>query len=193
MNVRRRMWSAALLASSMLASPMLALVASGAPADDGTIRVRLSDEECAAVVALTGKPASKACYELISYGTGSPDTNIVAAAACYVPPGYTHCGSVWVKSQSVLLLWSVTSTAGYARNSSTGKVKWQSVTCTKTAFGYVVTITWCGSYHNGLPDTNFGANFDVSVLVQGSPLTVSHGHRYSINGYSGAGCCLQSW
>jgi len=191
MNVRRRMWSAALLASSMLASLMLAPVASAAPADNGTVKVRLSDQECAAVIALTGKPASKACYELISYGTGSPVGNVVAAAACYVPPGYTHCGSVWIKSQS--LLWSVTSTAGYARNSSTGKVQWQWVTCTKTAFGFVVTITWCGSYHNGLPDTNFGSNFDVSFIFEGSPITVSHGHRASINGYTGALCCKQIW
>jgi len=190
MNVRRQRWSAALLASSMLASLMLAPAASAAPADNGTIRVRLSDQECAAVVALTGKPAAKACYELISYGTGSPH-GVSPAATCYVPPGYTHCGSMWVKSQS--LLWSVTSTAGYARNSSTGKVRWQWVTCTKAAIGFVVTLTWCGSYHNGLPDTNFGSNFDVSAVVEGSPITFSHGHRASINGYTGQTCCGQWW
>lgn len=119
--------------------------------------------------------------------------SVQAAAPCYVPPGYTHCGSAWVKQTSIRLVWSVTATATYARNSSTGKVSWQSVTCTQYAIGYTVKINWCGSYHNGLPDTNFGSNFDVSFLFEGSPITVSHGIRGSIDGHTGASCCLQSW
>jgi hypothetical protein len=56
-----------------------------------------------------------------------------------------------------------------------------------------VTINWCGSYHNGLPDTNYGSNIDESFIWKGSPITVSHGMRASINGYTGSSCCLQSW
>lgn len=191
MSVRTRARRTALLAIAIAASLGVSAPVAAANPNGGSTTAWMSDPECAAIVALTGKPPAKACVLQVSTGTGSPDGAATAAVACYVPPGYTHCGSAWVKSQS--LLWNVTSTATFVRNASTGKVVWQSVTCTKAAFIVVITITWCGSYHNGLPDTNFGSNFDVSALIEGSPLTVSHGHRASINGFTGAACCLQSW
>lgn len=162
-----------------------------ANAAQSATRVRLSGAECAAAMMASGQPARKACYVVVEAGNGPAGAEV--AASCYVPSGYTHCGSTWVKSQSILLLWSVTATAGYARNASTGKVIWQWVTCTQSAIGYTVKISWCGSYHSGYPDTNFGANFDVSFVYEGSPITVSHGVRGSINGYTGNPCCLQGW
>ena len=172
---------------------LLVLSAGGAGVADAAQSVhkeRVTGAECEAAMAASNKPASKACFVVTETGGGSSD--VQAAATCWVPPGYTHCGSTWVKSQSVLLVWSVTSTATWARNATTGKISWQSVTCTQSAFGYTVTITWCGSYHNGLPDTNYGSNFDVAFVWEGSPMKVSHGHRASING-SGSACCMQSW
>jgi hypothetical protein len=167
--------------------------AGAANAAQSVAKVRITGPECEAAVAASGQPAAKACVIVEETGAGNGSDGAQAAASCWVPPGYTHCGSSWVKSQSVLLLWSVTSTATWVRNSSTGKVSWQSVTCTQTATGYTVTITWCGHYHNGLPDTNFGANFDVAFVWEGSPVKVSHGHRSSVNGYTGSQCCLQGW
>jgi hypothetical protein len=163
-----------------------------AQAAQAVSKVRITGPECEAAMAATGQPAGRACYIFVERGAGGGD-GIVAAASCYVPSGYTHCGSTWVKTTSILLLWSVTSRATYVRNSYTGKVSWQSVTCTQSAIGYTIKINWCGSYHNGLPDTNYGSNFDVSFIWEGSPITVSHGHRASINGHTGASCCLQSW
>ncbi|OGO53256.1 MAG: hypothetical protein A2V84_08945 [Chloroflexi bacterium RBG_16_70_13] len=171
---------------------VLATVAPGvASAAQSVSKVRISGAECEAAMAASGESARKACYVIVQSGGGTQ--GVAMAAACYVPPSYTHCGSTWVKSQSILLLWSVTATATYVRNSSTGKVSWTSVTCTQSAIGYTVTITWCGSYHSGLPDTNYGSNFDVSFIWKGSPITVSHGMRASVNGYTGSSCCLQSW
>lgn len=177
---------------------LLAAAAPGvASAAQSTTKVRITGAECEAAMAASGESARKACYVIVQTGAGTQgggnDGGITAAAGCYVPAGYTHCGSTWVKSQSILLVWSVTATATFVRNSSTGKVSWQSVTCTQAAIGYTVTIHWCGSYHNGLPDTNYGSNFDVSFIWKGSPITVSHGMRGSINGYTGSSCCLQSW
>lgn len=166
--------------------------ASVAGAAQAVERVRITGVECAALMAATGQPERKACVVIVETGGGS-DEEIVAAASCYVPSGYTHCGSTWVKSQSILLLWSVTASASFYRNATTGKVWWTSVTCTQTAIGYTIKINWCGSWHNGLPDTNYGANFDVSFVYEGSPITVSHGMRASINGKTGGSCCLQSW
>jgi hypothetical protein len=163
-----------------------------ASAAQSVTKVRLSEVECQAAMAASGSKGSKNCYLVVETGSGTSG-GPEALASCYVPAGYTDCGSTWVKSQSVLLVWSVTSTATYVRNRNTGKVSWQSVTCTQTAIGYTVTITWCGSYHNGLPDTNYGANFDVAFVWEGSPVKVSHGHRASINGFTGAACCLQGW
>ncbi|HEX5588998.1 MAG TPA: hypothetical protein VFX65_01750 [Candidatus Limnocylindrales bacterium] len=172
---------------------LLGLAAPGAAgAAQSVTRVRITGDECAALVAATGEPEKKACVVVVESG-GATDGELVAAAACYVPSGYTHCGTTWVRSQSVLLVWSVTATATYYRNATTGKVLWTSVTCTQSAIGYTIKISWCGSWHNGLPDTNYGANFDVSFVWEGSPITVSHGMRASINGRTGAGCCLQSW
>ena len=175
---------------------LLALSLGGAGvanAAQSVTKVRITGSECEAAMAASGQPAAKACFVIEETGAGTATDGVQAAASCYVPVGYTHCGSTWVKSQSVLLLWSVTSTATFARNAGTGKVSWQSVTCTQTAVGYTVTITWCGRYHNGLPDTNFGANFDVAFVWEGSPVKVSHGHRASINGFTGNPCCLQGW
>ena len=173
---------------------MLSLGGAGvASAAQSVTKVKIIGAECEAAMAASGQPASKACFVVEETGGGIAPGELQAAAACFVPAGYTHCGSAWVKSQSVLLLWSVTSTATYSRNAGTGKVFWQSVTCTQAAVGYTVTITWCGRYHNGLPDTNFGANFDVSFVWEGSPVKVSHGHRASINGNTGNTCCLQGW
>jgi hypothetical protein len=189
-NQFRRRWrrSGVLLAGLLL----LHIAGSGvASAAQSASKVRLTGAECEAAMAASGQPARKACFVVVETGSGSGGAT--ALASCYVPTGYTHCGSTWVKSQSILLLWSVTATAGYARNSSTGKVAWQWVTCTQSAIGYTVTIRWCGSYHSGYPDTNFGANFDVSFAYKGSPITVSHGVRGSINGYTGSPCCLQGW
>ena len=189
-NQISRRWrrSGVLLAGLLL----LHMAGSGvASAAQSATKVRLTGAECAAAMAASGQTARKACYVVVETGSGS--AGAVAAASCYVPSGYTHCGSTWVKSQSILLLWSVTATAGYVRNASTGKVAWQWVTCTQSAIGYTVTITWCGSYHSGLRDTNFGSNFDVSFVYKGSPITVSHGIRGSINGYTGSSCCLQGW
>ena len=189
-NQISRRWrrSGVLLAGLLL----LHIAGSGvASAAQSVTKVRLTGAECAAAMAVSGQTARKACYVVVETGSGS--ASAVAAASCYVPTGYTHCGSTWVKSQSILLLWSVTATATYVRNSSTGKVSWQSVTCTQSAIGYTVTIRWCGSYHNGLPDTNYGANFDVAFIWQGSPITVSHGMRASINGFTGNRCCIQGW
>ena len=190
MNQFARRWrrSGVLLAGLLL----LDIAGSGvASAAQSATKVRLSGAECAAAMAASGQKAAKACFVVVETGSGSGGAT--ALASCYVPAGYTHCGSTWVKSQSILLLWSVTSTAGYARNASTGKVAWQWVTCTQSAIGYTVKISWCGSYHSGYPDTNFGANFDVSFVYEGSPITVSHGVRGSINGYTGSPCCLQGW
>jgi hypothetical protein len=185
---RRWRLSGVLLAGLLL----LHIAGSGvASAAQSVSKVRLSGAECEAAMAASGQPARKACFVVVETGSGSAGPE--AAAACYVPAGYTHCGSTWVKSQSILLVWSVTASAGYARNASTGKVAWQWVTCTQSAIGYTVKITWCGSYHSGYPDTNFGANFDVSFVYEGSPITVSHGVRASINGYTGSLCCLQGW
>jgi hypothetical protein len=194
-QISRRRRSFVLVLAGVL---LLAMAAPGvANAAQSVSKVRISGAECEAAMAASGEPARKACFVVVETGGGSQgggsQGGIITAAGCYVPPGYTHCGSTWVKSQSVLLLWSVTATATYVRNSSTGKVSWQSVTCTQSAFGYTVTIRWCGSYHNGLPDTNYGANFDVAFIWQGSPITVSHGMRASINGHTGYSCCLQSW
>jgi hypothetical protein len=191
MNRRSRRWRNLVLALACLQALSLA-GAAVADAAQSVTKVRVSGAECEAAMAASGQPASKACV-VISETGGNANGDIEAAATCYVPPGYTHSGSTWVKSQSVLLLWSVTSTATFVRNSSTGKVSWQSVTCTQSAFGYSVTISWCGSYHNGLPDTNFGANFDVAFVWEGAPVKVSHGHRASINGMTGNPCCTQGW
>jgi len=171
---------------------LLAMAAPGvANAAQSVTKVRISGAECQAIVAASGMSARSVCAAVVQTGGGSGD--VLTAAACYVPAGYTHCGSTWVKSQSILLLWSVTATATYVRNSSTGKVSWQSVTCTQSAIGYTVKIRWCGHYHNGLPDTNYGSNFDVAFVWEGSPITVSHGMRASINGKTGSSCCLQGW
>ena len=178
------------LASLLILSLGGAGVASAA---QSVTKVRVSGPECEAAMAASGRSAARACVIIEETGGGSAPGGIQVAAACYVPAGYTHCGSTWVKSQSVLLLWSVTSSATWVRNANTGKVSWQSVTCTQTAVGYTVTITWCGSYHNGLPDTNYGANFDVAFVWEGSPVKVSHGHRASINGFTGNPCCAQGW
>ena len=175
---------------------LLALSVGGAGvanAAQSVTKVRITGQECAALMAASGQPASKACIVLEETGGGTAPGSAQAAASCFVPAGYTHCGTVWVKSQTLILLWSVTSTATYARNAESGKVSWQSVTCTQTAFGFTITITWCGRYHNGLPDTNFGSNFDVAFVFEGSPIKVSHGHRGSINGHTGSLCCLQGW
>lgn len=193
MNQISRRWrgSVLLLAGLLLlgiADPGVASAAQSAK------KVRVSGAECAAAMAASQQPAAKSCFVVVETGGSSgPPGAAVATAACYVPSGYTHCGSTWVKSQSILLLWSVTATAGYARNASTGKVIWQWVTCTQSAIGYTVKISWCGSYHSGYPDTNFGANFDVSFVYEGSPITVSHGVRGSVNGYTGNLCCPQGW
>jgi hypothetical protein len=185
---RRRAWVFALTGLIV----MSAAGAEVASAAQSVTKVRLTEVECKAANAVSGGTGSKGCYLVVETGSGSPG-GPAALTACYVPAGYTDCGSTWVKSQSVLLLWSVTSTATFVRNRNTGKVSWQSVTCTQTAVGYTVTITWCGSYHNGLPDTNYGANFDVAFVWEGSPVKVSHGHRASINGFTGASCCQQGW
>ena len=188
-QISRRWRGSVLLLAGIL---LLSIAGSGvASAAQSVSKVRLSGPECEAAMAASGKKAAKACYVVVETGSGSGGAT--ALASCYVPSGYTHCGSTWVKSQSILLLWSVTASAGYARNASTGKVAWQWVTCTQSAIGYTVTITWCGSYHSGLRDTNFGSNFDVSFVYKGSPITVSHGVRGSINGYTGSSCCLQGW
>ncbi|MEW5991415.1 MAG: hypothetical protein AB1736_08750 [Chloroflexota bacterium] len=177
---------------ALAAALLLSVAAPGvAGAAQGVTKVRITGAECQAAMAATGESARKACYVVVQTGGGT--AGVVAAAGCHIPPGYSHCGSTWVKSQSILLLWSVTATATYIRNSSTGKVSWQSVTCTQSAIGYTVTIRWCGSYHNGLPDTNYGSNFDVAFIWQGSPITVSHGMRASINGFTGKQCCIQGW
>jgi hypothetical protein len=194
-QISRRRRSFVLVLAGVL---LLAVAAPGvASAAQSVTKVRISGAECEAAMAASGESTRKACYVVVETGGGSQgggsQGGIITAAGCYVPPGYTHCGSTWVKSQSILLLWSVTATATYVRNSSTGKVSWQSVTCTQTAIGYTVTIRWCGSYHSGLPDTNYGANFDVAFIWKGSPITVSHGMRASINGYTGNQCCIQGW
>lgn len=194
-QISRRRRSFVLVLAGVL---LLAVAAPGvANAAHSVTKVRISGAECEAAMAASGESARRACYVVVETGGGSQgggsQGGIITAAGCYVPPGYTHCGSTWVKSQSILLLWSVTATATYVRNSSTGKVSWQSVTCTQGAFGYTVTIRWCGSYHNGLPDTNYGANFDVAFIWQGSPITVSHGMRASINGFTGNQCCIRGW
>jgi hypothetical protein len=181
---------------AVMLSALLVINAAGAAGANGAqsaTKVRLGDEECRVMMAVTGQPASRACYMVVE-SSGSVSDGVQASATCYVPAGYTHCGSVAVQLHAIIpQAWSVTATATYVRNSSTGKVSWQSVTCTQWAFGFTVKINWCGSYHNGLPDTNFGSNFDVSAVWEGSPITASHGVRASINGYSGAGCCVQSW
>jgi hypothetical protein len=189
-NQITRRWRGTVLA--VVGVLILSVAGAGvASAAQSATKVRISGEECQAAMAASGLSAAKACQVIVQTGggTGGP----TAAAGCYVPPGYTHCGSIWVKSQSILLVWSVTATATYVRNSSTGKVSWQSVTCTQAAIGYTVSITWCGSYHNGLPDTNFGSNFDVAFIWKGSPITVSHGIRGSIDGRTGSPCCAQGW
>lgn len=186
---KRSRWVAIASAVVLVLSGVAGNVASAA---QSVTMVRITGPECEVAMAESGQPAAKACIVLVTSGAGSGG-DVEAAAACYVPTGYTHCGSTWVKLESILKVWSVTATATYVRNSSTGKVSWQSVTCTKFAIGYTISIDWCSSYHNGLPDTNYGANFDVSFIYQGSPITVSHGMRGSINGYTGAACCLQSW
>jgi hypothetical protein len=188
-QVRRRSRGAVLLLAGILLMNIAGVgVASAA---QSVTRVRLTGPECEAAMAVSGASARKACYVVTETGGGS--SGPVAAAGCYVPSGYTHCGSTWVKSQSILLVWSVTATATYVRNSSTGKVSWESVTCTQSAIGYTVTVTWCGSYHSGLPDTDFGSNFDVSFIWEGAPMKVSHGMRASIDGRTGKPCCLQGW
>lgn len=186
--MRRTISAAPFVAALLLASMLLPATTSAAQAS--TTRVRLSDAECATNTKATGKPASQVCWLDVTVDTGS-----VSALACAVPAGYTHCGQVGVRTASLLfgIPWSVTTNAGYARNASTGKVIWQWVTCDKSAIGFTVTVTWCGSYHSGQPDTDFGANFDVSAVYQGSPITFSHGHRSSINGFTGAQCCTFGW
>lgn len=187
---RQRLGALILLLLLSVAGP------SAAQAAQSVDKVHVTGPECAALVEASGRSAASACVVIVERGGATVRHGRTLAASttgCYVPAGYTACGRTWVKSQSILLLWSVTSTATFVRNSNTGKVDWQSVTCTQSAFGYTVRIGWCGSYHSGLPDTNFGANFDVSFVWQGSPLTVSHGHRASVNGSTGSPCCTQGW
>jgi hypothetical protein len=103
-------------------------------------------------------------------------------------PVNTHCGTVRIDTHSILagVFRKEISTAGFASNSSNGKVLWQWVTCQKEGFGVSIDITWCGKYQSGqyYLYTNAGANFTVTVLFQGFPIYGSHGNRVGFNPFT---------
>jgi hypothetical protein len=180
-----------------------------------TWRERLPAADCADNIRITGKTADEVCFT--TYETGSvvqrttdnnmaagPDANRVAgletAYTCSLPSWADKCGYAWIKSSSILLgiPFSFTTTAGWAGGSYYADLLWQWVDCTHSTFGFTLTVTWCGAYpakntRYWYGDTNAGQNVKVSALWDGSLISNTHGHRFSVKPWNGYVCCTQQW
>ena len=89
---------------------VLAVNPQAAVAGSGVTRSPLSAAECALNVEATGRPSSEVCFATTVMVSGSGPK----AMACYVPPGYTDCGQVGVRTESLFfgIPWAVTTNAG---------------------------------------------------------------------------------
>jgi hypothetical protein len=192
--IRRKFMLAAIVAALVMPG---AVASAASPSGTQTFREPLPADVCAANMKITGRPARDVCYQTTTVTTSGSVGGVQAAVVCSIPSGYTHCGWVQTTTQSLLfgVFWSETTRAGFVSNNSSGKVRWEWVTCTKNGIGFSLEITWCGKYSSGAYYlyTNAGANFTVSVLYHGAPIYASHGNRISFNPFTLTYCCIQQW
>jgi hypothetical protein len=182
----------------------------------GSTVIAMSDAECAMMAKTAGMSvaafrASGGCQIALSVTVGpkpaatrvsTPSTQAVGpmapAPACVVTTIWFNV-DVYVNGQSFPfgLAWSETAHA-IADMNNCGYVKWKSVTMSGSAHGFSINIDWKGAYPSLMTtyyyaDSNFGANFTVSAIYQGFPISAQHGIRSSFNPMTWQPYGVQGW
>lgn len=211
---------AGLLLMATLASPAMA---AGPASDPGpgsppavhaitTTMLRLPARQCAGPIErLNGAQQTPidACTAMVTFeltasrvarnaaGTATASTGLIpAGSTCSVTWSIT---SLRATVQSVLwgFFWSASANAtGYG--DSCGRVMWTSVTCDQHGIGYAVQVDWCGAYPGrwawyAYTSSNIGLNITVSAVVDGTPISWTHGVRNGFNPYTGTQYGFFAW
>lgn len=169
--------------------------------------LQLSASDCAALAAslnvtvATLKAAGGCSIKQTDTLTRTPVS--ASAAPSSVTPTLS-CYTEWnidITQTESSLFWGVFWSAnahGTGYGDSCGNDMWTSVTCGSSGFGFTVTFTWCGAWPQewtwySYTQTNFGANFNVTVLVPPFPISSNHGVRASFDPYTGSTYDAYGW